>query len=115
MIITENNNMEEILKNIDDAINDYNDLKLFNCNLQLSEILRKLNSNLFYLERHRLHYYKKWQSVYFQSKGSSDAAKTRESDNQVIELYQLRRLMTSAYKIVDGIRSQIGIYKQENK
>ena len=105
--------LTEILSNIDKSIDEYNDMDLFHYK-QLSEILRVLTSNLFYLEKHRIEAYNSWHEVYFTCKQTSNVAKERWADNQVPELYKMRRIMTSAYKIVEAIRSQISIYKKEN-
>jgi len=104
--------LQKILDNINKNIDDYHSLQLKLVKDQ-SEILRSLTTNLFFLERYRIEAYEKWQSTYFQSKGTSGAAKEREADFKVPEIYQIRRIMTGAYKVVDSIRSTISIYKNE--
>lgn len=105
--------LTQILENINIQIDLYHNLKL-NLVKDQSEILRALTTELYYLEEHRIHYYNKWQSVYFNSVAKSGAAKEREADHDVLELYQIRRIMTGAYKVVDSIRSTISIYKKES-
>jgi hypothetical protein len=102
-----------ILDSINTLIDKYHNMQL-NLVKDQSEILRGLTTNLYFLERHRIDAYQTWQSVYFQSKGSSGAAKEREADFKVPEIYQIRRIMTGAYKVVDSIRSTISIYKKES-
>lgn len=104
---------EEILSNIGEAVESYSHAPLSDYHT-LSEILRLLTANLFYLEKYRTEAYARWHSVYINSSGTSNAARAQEADREVLELYQYRRLMTSAYKIVDALRSQISIAKKEN-
>ena len=103
--------MNNILEEINKAIEQYHDLDLFDYH-QLSEILRTLTSNLFFLEAYRKDANEEWLKVYFEMEGTN-AYRERIADNHVKDLYMLRRLMTSAYKIVDALRSQISIYKKE--
>lgn len=102
-----------ILDNINRLIEDYHNLQLTLVKDQ-SEILRGLTTNLYFLEKYRIEAYETWQSVYFQSKGTSGAAKEREADFKVPELYKIRRIMEGGYKVVDSIRSTISIYKKES-
>ena len=105
--------MKEILEQINKAIDEYHDVKLdFNSTNTLSEILRTLTSNLFYLEKYRSQYHDEWLDHYNMTTGTN-AHKERTADDKIRELYMLRRLMTSAYKIVDALRSQISVYKKE--
>ncbi len=105
--------LSEILNNINTLIDNYHNLQLKLVKDQ-SEILRSLTTNLYFLEKHRIDAHEKWQSTYFQSIGKSGAAKEREADFKVPELYQIRRIMTGAYKVVDSLRSTISIYKNES-
>jgi len=102
-----------ILDNINKAVEEYNVLQL-NLVRDQSEILRGLTTNLYFLEKYRIEAYETWQSVYFQSKGTSGAAKEREADFKVPELYKIRRITEGGYKVVDSIRSTISIYKKES-
>lgn len=101
-----------ILFEINKAVDDYNTLQLKQITEQ-SEILRRLTTNLYWLEEHRIQAHKKWHSIYFQSTGKTNAAKEREADNKCPEIYQIRRITTAAYKVVDSIRSTISAYKRE--
>ena len=51
--------LTEILSNINEAVSSYESLELIKTNEQ-SEALRKLTSNLFFLEEHRINAYEKW-------------------------------------------------------
>jgi len=61
--------LNEIATNLQSAIDKYENLDLDDV-LQLSEILRTLDVNLNHLVHVRDEYYKKFQSVYFNSSGS---------------------------------------------
>jgi len=106
-------NLQEILSNINESVESYESLELINTNQQ-SEALRKLTSNLFFLEEHRVEAYENWLSTYYEMpKATSNAAKEKFCDNKVKELYMIRRIMTSGYKVADSLRSTISIYKKE--
>jgi len=106
--------LEQILKSIREAREEYDTMALQD-NLKLSDILRKLNSNLFYLTEYRIEAYENWLDVYFKNKNlsMSNAAAEKLADDKVKELYMIRQIMASGNRTVDGIRSQIGIYKKE--
>lgn len=104
--------LTEILATIRKGVDQYEDLKLEDTEQQ-SDILRTLTCNLFYLEAHRVKAHNDWHTFYFESKAVSNAAKEREADLEIKELYMIRRIMTSGYKVVDAIRSTISIHKKE--
>lgn len=103
---------KEVLSEIRAARDEYDKMTLQD-NLKLSEILRRLSSNLFYLTEYRIEAHEQWLDIYNAAQGSN-AAKEREADNQVKDLYMIRHIHTQGNKLVDVIRSQIGIYKKEN-
>lgn len=104
--------LDEILERIRSARDYYDTMHLEDVKM-LSEVLRTLTNHLFYLAEYRIQYHEKWLDVYNNEEGTN-AAKEREADSQVRELYQIRHLMTAGNKLVDIIRSQISIYKNEN-
>ena len=104
--------LNEILTEINEAVDKYHTLQL-KAFIDQSEILRSLTSSLFWLEKFRVEAHEKWNSIYFQSQGKSGAAKEREADLKVPELYMIRRIMTGGYKVVDSIRSTISIHRKE--
>ena len=103
--------LTQILQNINNCIDNYNDLPLEDYKRQ-SEILRDLTTNLFFLESHRVKSYEDWLRSYYKNEGSN-AAREKKADNEIKERYLIKRTMTSAYKVVDSIRSTISIYKKE--
>lgn len=85
-------NLNEVLDNLDNVLERYQNVSLFELK-QLSEILRDLGCNLAYLTTLRKEYYSKFQSVKFHSKGTSEAAKTKEAEWQVQELDEIRKIL----------------------
>ena len=98
--------LEETLEQINKAVDDYHTLKLSLVSEQ-SEILRNLSTGLYHLELFRVEAHEKWQSVYFNSEGKTNAAKEKEADFKVPELYKIRRIMTGAKIVTDAVRSTI--------
>jgi hypothetical protein len=103
--------LNEISENLIKAIERYEQLPLDDVN-ELSEILRVLDVNLAYLVFVRDEYYKAFQSVYFNSKGTSSAAKERESEMKVPELDLVRKILRHYSDVQGSIRSQISLRKK---
>jgi hypothetical protein len=82
----------------------------------LIEIQKDLTCNLYYLENERAKIYEDYQTFVFNlvktEKTSVANAKT-QADVSYPELYQLRRVMDAAYKVVDAIRTHISFLKAE--
>lgn len=102
--------LEEILSAINKCVDDYEQCKLSFTHNQ-SEILRDLSANVFFLTEYRIHYHKEWMKVYFESPATSSAAKERQADFTVSELYQIRHIMSAANKIIDSLRTTISANK----
>lgn len=102
--------LETITDNLNTAVDKYNNLPLIETTA-LSEVLRDLGVNLAHLTIHRNDYYSKWQSVYFNSQGKTDAAKGREADQKVQELYFIRQIMKYYDNLRQDIRTQISLHK----
>ena len=103
--------MKQHLENITRIITDYNNLTI-NSGAELSQLLKELTCELFYLEKHRSDYNEIHTAIMYQFSGSVAASKI-EADNQVPELYMLRRVMNAAYRCVDALRSNISYIKKE--
>lgn len=102
--------LEDVLKKINDAVDRYEVCKLSFTSDQ-SEILQTLSTQLHWLAEHRIQANKDWMSEYFQSKGASAAAKEREADFKVPEMYQIRHVMRTTEKVIDAIRSTLSANK----
>jgi len=84
--------LEEIADNLQEAVQRYSDLPL-NDVLELSEVLRILDVNLSAMVHVRDEYYKKFQSVYFNSESKTEAGKNREAEMKVPELDLVRKIL----------------------
>jgi len=103
--------LEEIKDNLIAAVDTYESLDLDDV-MQLSEILRTFDVNLNHLVIVRDEYYKKFQSVYFNSKAPSSAAKTKEAEMLVPELDLVRKILRHYSDTQNSIRSQISLRKK---
>ena len=102
--------MEQILKQISDCIERLDTLQL-GFTHERSEMLDKLSINYFRLTEHRDKAHKDWMSYYFNSKANSSAAKEREADMKVPELYTLRHLQAATKLVIDSLRTSISANK----
>ena len=100
------------LNNVTKLIDKYNNLTI-NSGAELSDILRKLTCELFYLERYRSEFQETHNGIMHEFKGSV-AASLILANQRVPELYMLRRIMNAAYRVVDALRSNISYIKKEN-
>lgn len=67
-----------------------------------------------YLTSQRIEAKEKWTSIVFmESKDKSNAAAEKIADQKVPELYQLRLIQKDAQTLIDTMRSQISLLKQE--
>lgn len=103
--------LQEITDNLKNATDRYENLPLDDV-IELSEILRVLDVNLSWLVFVRDEYYKSYQSVYFNSKGTSSAAKDREAEMKVPELDLVRKILRHYGDMQGSIRSQISLRKK---
>ena len=103
--------LTEIKDNLIAAIDTYEALPLDDV-MQLSEILRILDVNLSHLVIVRDDYYKKFQSVYFNSKATSSAAKNKEAEMLVPELDLVRKILRHFSDVQGSVRSQISLRKK---
>jgi hypothetical protein len=102
--------LNEILQNIDVCIEEL-DLKKVGFIHERTEILDRLSNNYYWLTGHRDKAHKDWMSFYFNSKGNSSAAKEREADMKVPELYTIRHFMASTKLVIDSLRTSISANK----
>lgn len=111
--------MEEILNNINACIEEYRDMDdtlVFNDAQKLSAIMKNLSSNLFFLERNRDEISRDFYTTIHNLKMSGESAtgSEKEAKYQHPEKRQIDRYITSAYKVLDAIRSNISYLKHEN-
>ena len=99
------------LNRVTDIVDKYNNLTI-NSGAELSDLLRRLTCELFYLERFRSDYQEKHNNIMHNEKGAVSKALILANE-EVPELYMLRRVMNAAYRVVDALRSNISYIKKE--
>ena len=105
--------LEEVLNNLNDIVDRYSNVPLIETN-SLSEILRDLGVNLSYLVQLRKSYYNDFQSVVFNSKGVSQAAKIKEAEFKIPELDEIRKILRHYSELQKDIRTQISLWKNND-
>ncbi len=84
----------------------------------LSLLLRNITGLLYFLETERAAIHEQFESEVFNltnGKKMSVARATNEANVKFPEMYQLRRIMTSGYKVVEAIRTNISFLKSEKQ
>lgn len=79
---------------------------------QICEHLQVISSHLFFLEVFRSDYHSKWNNIMYNFQGAVSRAEI-EANEQVPELYMLRRILGAANKTMDAMRSQLSAMKHE--
>lgn len=110
-------NFEQELKNLSMYIQAYEDTSL-NDGESLNELLKRINTTLFYLENERSVFKKQYESKVYDlttDKKMTVARAINFAEVEVPELYMLRRIMDSGYRISDAIRTNISFLKSEKR
>jgi hypothetical protein len=84
---------------------------------KLSMLIQKITGLLYYLETERSKTHDLYENEVFNlvKGGASVARAVNESNVKYPEMYQLRRIMESGYRIVDAIRTNISYLKSEKQ
>jgi len=106
--------MRSTLERIAELIEEYNNTNIFNGN-KLNEQLKELTSRLYHIETMRTKAHEDYEKFIHTkvSEGFSVARATNEANIEVPEMYQLRRLLESGYRVVDAMRTNISFLKSE--
>ena len=110
-------NFEKELENLAMYVQAYEDTSL-NDGESLNELLQKINVTLFYLEKERANFKKLYENRIFElttDKKMTVARAVNFAEVEVSELYLLRRIMDSAYRVSDAIRTNISFLKSEKR
>ena len=108
--------MVKTIENITNIILEYNEIEIDKINgFYLNEMLKNLTTNLFYLETIRSKHHLNFEKIIHTevSKGKSVARATNKANVEVPELYHLRRIQNSGYRVADAIRTNISFLKSE--
>ena len=105
--------MNEVLNKIAEIIEDYNKSELDG--IKLNNSLKLLTSYLYYIETLRTEAHERFEFVIYEKvkDGLSVARATNEANIQVPEMYRLRRLLESSYRVCDAMRTNISFLKSE--
>jgi len=107
--------MKEQLIDLEMYIEAYNDTAP-NDGHALNEILKKIAVTLCYLEKPRTEYKLKFERKIYEltkDKKHTVSRAVNIAEVEVPELYLLRRIMDSAYRVCDVIRTNISFLKSE--
>lgn len=105
--------LEEVLTNLQDVVERYQNVPLIETHV-LSEILRDLGCNISYLVQLRKEYYSDFQSVVFNSKGSSATARIKEAEFKIPELDEIRKILHHYSELQRDLRTQISLWKNQD-
>ena len=107
--------LEKVLHDLNRVVNEY-----YKCNLNdgemLNTYLQKVNGCLFYLETNRVIFHDQWQSKVhdlIHEQGLSVNRAENIAHRDIPEMYKLRRIMDSGYKISEALRTHISYLKKE--
>ena len=103
--------LTSILESVSETNDKYRTLEVSFTQTQ-SELLRDYDCAFFDLTEHRIFYHNQWLDVYNKTTGSN-AAKAREADIEVRELYLIRHTMTAIKTKIDVLRSNISANKKQ--
>ena len=106
--------MKETLNKIADIIDNYNSTDIFD-GQTLNNQLKQLTSMLYHVETIRTKAHQDFESVIHSKvkEGFSVARATNEANVAVPEMYRLRRLLESGYRVADSMRTNISFLKSE--
>lgn len=92
--------MDKILSKITDIVETYESGSF----KDLHVMHRELTCNIFYLSNEQVKARSEWLNAYYNSKETSNAAKERDADKRVPQLYLCRKILETA----KGVSISIG-------
>lgn len=103
--------MNEILDKIDSTIILYEQGTWVSSD-NLRKLLRELSANYYHLTKLNIEYAQDWNMVVYNFKGS-DASGQRFAELKVPELRMTRKILQATDKVLNSMRSEIGIIRAE--
>lgn len=85
-------NLNKVLESISDIVQTYEGGSY----KDLYQMHRELTCNMYYLSREQVEAHQRWNAAYYESQEKTNAAKERECDKIVPELYMIRKIMEAA-------------------
>lgn len=103
--------LEEALATYNEIIDRYEKIAFYDVSAT-SHAMKDLAVCLSYLTMHRIKYQKEWNAAVFNFEGTN-AAGEKHANEKVPALYKLRRIHEAGKSILDTMRTQISLLKQE--
>ena len=104
--------MQEILQKITNLIETYESGVWVSAD-NLRVMLRELTANNYYLTKHNIEYFQKYNAIQYKHKGSVSSGKVL-AEEQVPELRMIRKIMEATDNVIWSMRSELSIIKKEN-
>ena len=104
--------MEAILQKITNLIETYESGVWVSAE-NLRVMLRELTANNYYLTKHNIEYFQKYNAIQYKHKGSVSSGKVL-AEEQVPELRMIRKIMEATDNVIWSMRSELSIIKKEN-
>jgi hypothetical protein len=104
--------MQEILQKITNLIETYESGVWVSAE-NLRVMLRELTANNYYLTKHNIEYFQKYNAIQYKHKGSVSSGKVL-AEEQVPELRMIRKIMEATDNVIWSMRSELSIIKKEN-
>ena len=104
--------MQEILQKITNLIETYESGVWVSAE-NLRVMLRELTANNYYLTKHNIEYFQKYNAIQYKHKGSVSSGKVL-AEEQVPELRMIRKIMEATDNVIWSMRSELSIIKNEN-
>ena len=106
--------MDEVIEKMNNMVNLYHTMENLDGN-RLNQLLQQMTSCLYYLETQRASLHNEWQREVKELVDSGDSVSRAENKAHVKfpNMYRLRRVMTSGYKVAEAIRTNISYLKSE--
>lgn len=106
--------MDEVINKLDGLINRYHTMERLNGE-DLNTLLQLITSSLYFLETMRSEMHNRWniEVKRLVDQGESVSKSENQAYVKYPDMYRSRRLVTSGYKVVEAIRSNISFIKQE--
>jgi len=108
------NDFNDIIERMNQVVQDYNHMEGLD-GPTLNSMLKRMSTMLYYLESVRSDFHDKWciKVKFLTDRGDSVSRSENEAHVIFPEMYRLRRVMTSGYRVLDAIRTNISYLKQE--
>lgn len=109
------NALNKALEHLTNNILKYRKLKDLTDGATLNFLLKEISGTLFYLENIRANIHDQFQNKIhlLVTQGESVSRAENTAHKEFPEMYLLRRIMDSAYTVIDSIRTNISFLKSE--